>query len=101
VIPEAAVEAAAKAIYEDGWLGPPFWESLGDDNPAKVRVISATRLALEAAAPHMNSRAVEYLDESVRRISSDPEVGDYERGFDDSTRGMAAKVKRLLNGEAQ
>lgn len=57
VIPEAAVEAAAKAIYEDGWLGPPFWESLAGDNSTKVSVRLATRKALEAAAPHLTERA--------------------------------------------
>lgn len=53
VIPAEAVEAAAKALYHDGWDGPPYWESLADDNSDKVRGLWAAQKALEAAAPYM------------------------------------------------
>lgn len=97
-IPTEAVEAAAYALYldahpdtEDQWYDIGFHE--------QDELLRAAKAALEAAAPFITASAVEYLDESVRRISFDPDVKDYERGFDDATRGMAAKVKRLLNGE--
>lgn len=52
-IPEEAVEVAAKVFYQDGWVGPPFWESLDADDTSKLEYLATARLALEAAAPHM------------------------------------------------
>lgn len=45
-------------------------------------------------------RTLDFLDEALGMISTDPNIADYERGFDDATRGMAEKVKRLLAGAA-
>ncbi len=48
----------------------------------------------------IHARVIAYMNDAVR-VCGDPDADDYERGFDDATRGMAAKVKRLLNGEVQ
>jgi len=52
-VTEAAIEAAGKAIYEDGWGGPPFWESMESDHPARLTSLATAQEALEAAAPHL------------------------------------------------
>jgi hypothetical protein len=56
-ISDKAIEAAAKVIHEDGWQGPPFWESLSDDHPAKLQAIATARSAFEAAAPFLMAQA--------------------------------------------
>lgn len=56
-IPDEAVEAVAKVFYEDGWTGPPFWESLDADDPSRLEYLATTRTALEAAAPHLLAEA--------------------------------------------
>lgn len=43
--------------------------------------------------------ALAYCDEALRMCSTDPNQEGYDQGFDDAIRGMAAKVKRLLNGD--
>ncbi|AOY72063.1 hypothetical protein ARZXY2_2533 [Arthrobacter sp. ZXY-2] len=44
------------------------------------------------------------LSQALTMISVDPDVSEYERGFDDSTRGLSAKlrsaVEAALRGEA-
>jgi len=45
VIPEAAVEAAAKADYGDGWDRASEWE--------RSAYLDHSKLLLEAAAPHL------------------------------------------------
>jgi len=56
-IPDEAVEAAAKALYfyldEDHRGQPASWESLGEDDEAKIDAKEAARIALAAAAPYM------------------------------------------------
>jgi len=104
-IPDEAVEAAARGMFaeeqcdrrqkldvEANWRG-----RLNDRDRDEYRRLS--RAALEAAAPHLMANAVAYLDGSVRMITFDPDASDYERGFDDAVRGMAAKTKRLLEGK--
>jgi hypothetical protein len=46
VIPDAAVEAAAKADYGDGWDRASEWE--------RSAYLDHSKLLLEAAAPHMS-----------------------------------------------
>jgi len=62
VIPEAAVEAAARAVYEltpvelFGRENPITWEQLSASplgQRRKDNELTTARLALEAAAPHM------------------------------------------------
>lgn len=87
-----AIEAVATRLYP-GWQNSPAdWQDYFRRKATE---------ALEAAAPHLMASAVAYLDEAVRMISTDPDASDYERGFDDATRGMAAKTKRLLEGKEQ
>lgn len=49
-IPEAAVEAAAKVLIEDGRYGVP-WEDASDDDRAEV--MARVRAILEAATPYL------------------------------------------------
>ena len=49
-IPEAAVEAAAKAHFENGWGDSRQWEDAEPEARSEAR--SDMRAALEAAAPH-------------------------------------------------
>jgi len=51
VIPEAAVEAAAKAHFENGWGDSVHWEDA--EAEARSEALGDMRAALEAAAPHM------------------------------------------------
>lgn len=83
MIPEAAVEAAAKALYpevREEWRVPPDpWESIPEDDDAKIEAIALARLALEAAAPHMLSHEREqtrlaHLDAMVNRETKQAEL---------------------------
>lgn len=56
-ISNEAVEAAAKVFYQDGWEGPPFWESLDADDPSRIEYLATARAALEAAAPFIRADA--------------------------------------------
>lgn len=89
MIPVEAVEAAAKALYHDGWDGPPYWESLADDHSDKVRGLWAAQKALEAAAPILLSHEREmtrlaHLDAMVNRETKADELrAEYRRGYRD------------------
>jgi len=67
IIPEAAVEAAARALYpevREEWRVPPDpWESIPEDDDAKIEAIALARIALEAAAPHLFAPALALADE--------------------------------------
>lgn len=60
-IPAEAVEAAAKVHYQDGWEGPPFWESLDTDDPSRISCLDTAQRALEAAAPYILQSAAHDL----------------------------------------
>jgi hypothetical protein len=48
-ISNEAVDKAAKVFYQDGWEGPPYWESLDADDPSRLSYLATARAALEAA----------------------------------------------------
>jgi len=82
VIPDAAVEAAAKAQYwndglawDDGTV--PDWEC--EDDSLQESYLTAARAALKAAAPHLIQAAkaeaweegVDFVNEGVQSFSAD------------------------------
>lgn len=69
VIPVEAVEAAAKAVYEDTF--GKSWEDESEDYRNELR--ETQRLALEAAAPYMLAEA---WDEGGRAAT-----GTYDTGY--------------------
>ena len=75
MIPEAAVEAAAKAHFENGWGDSVHWEDA--EAEARSEALGDMRAALEAAAPHMIQAAkAEAWDEGER-------AGYINRGSDE------------------
>lgn len=90
MIPEAAVEAAARAVFLTGF---PEGRGVAWDpwHPSAQGVMRDIRIALEAAAPHIRSLALEEAADEVSRISrigrtpaddcTDDEKADY-RAFE-------------------
>jgi hypothetical protein len=82
IIPDEAVEAAAKVFHQDGWEGPPFWESLDQDDPSRLEYLATARAALEAAAPFIASQALEDAAAELARLPyvkpDEPGRAEYE-----------------------
>lgn len=91
MIPEAAVEAAAKAAYEVmpvelfGEDRPVTWEQLSDSILGRVRKdheLSRARAALEAAAPHMLAEIKSGIDAELQDAPiANYEENNYEAGY--------------------
>ena len=69
VIPEAAVEAAAKAMYEKGMWSPPFRDARSH---AREGYLTQARHALEAAVPHLMAAAFNEAAGELAERMNDP-----------------------------
>lgn len=102
-IPEAAVEAAARAAYEDGFLRhakhyyPLTWEEIGDGARESWRAI------VRAAAPHIAAQALRDAADEVRGYAYTPDdVREVAHGDDyaDGITDAHHVFDRLLDARA-
>jgi len=84
MIPEKAVEAAAKAVYEDTF--GKSWAEESEEYRNELR--GTTRAALEAAAPHMLQDLRELVDDMEAQPHS--EIG--------SVRGIGGIIRATMKG---
>jgi len=88
VIPEAAVEAAAKAIHEAAgwdWEDATGWREICATNEA--------RAALEAAAPHMLAPVIDLADElAASKLGGDT----YRDGRGSGFRIAGIRIRQVL-----
>jgi hypothetical protein len=90
VIPEAAVEAAARSLFENHPIskGHQAWDKKWGDGRIKTQFRADAHAALEAAAPHMLA--------DLRKLVEDMEAQPWtEMG---TVRGMAALIRSTKSG---